>query len=118
MDVEAYMAEIGRNARRASRATAVASTAQKSVALRGIAAALERDRAQLGDANRRDVEAARRAQLDQPLIDRLLLDGNAIDRMIGACSTWTACRIRSVRSPISLTGRAAFRSGGCAFRSA
>jgi len=82
MDIDTYISEIGRAARRASRAMAAASTAQKSNALRGIAAALERDRAALAEANRLDVEAAERARLDQPLIDRLLLDGKAIERMI------------------------------------
>ena len=82
MDVTAAIARIGRDARRASRAMAAAPTAQKSTALRGIATALERERATLTEANRRDVEAAERAQLDRPLIDRLALDRGAIDRMI------------------------------------
>jgi len=82
MDIDAYMSEIGRAARRAARVMAAAATAQKSQALRGIAEALERDRAAISAANARDVDGAARAQLAEPLIDRLALDRSAIDRMI------------------------------------
>src|SRR5262249_4247234 len=82
IDIAAHLSDIGRDARRASRVMAAATTAQKSAALRGIATALERERANLAAANRRDVDAAEHASVERPLIDRLALDRGAIDRMI------------------------------------
>jgi glutamate-5-semialdehyde dehydrogenase len=82
MDVHAYMLDLGRNARAASRVIAAAGTGVKSKALQCIANALDDGRADLASANQRDLDAARAARLDQPLIDRLLLDSRAIDRMI------------------------------------
>jgi glutamate-5-semialdehyde dehydrogenase len=80
-DVSAYMTEVAREARAASRAIAAASTAVKSRALLGTAAALDDARSELLAANQRDLEAAQ-GNIDQPLIDRLGIDDGAIDRMI------------------------------------
>jgi len=80
-DVSAYMTEVAREARAASRAIAAAPTAVKSRALLGTAAALDDARSELLAANRCDLEAAE-GNIDQPLIDRLGLDDAAIDRMI------------------------------------
>ena len=82
MDVEAYMLELGRNARAASRAMAAASSGQKSTALHAIADALNSARGELLQANALDLDAAKRDGLDQPLFDRLVLDERGIDRMI------------------------------------
>src|SRR5690606_8444830 len=81
-DVQAYIGEVGRQAREASRALAAAPTAVKSAALTGIARALDASRPRLLEANRRDLAAARERGLEQPLVDRLALDERAIDRMI------------------------------------
>src|SRR5262245_5200825 len=81
-DIHAYMQEVGRNARTAARAIAAAGSGVKSAALRGIADSLDESRAELVSANGRDLDAARAAKLDQPLIDRLVLDTKVIDRMI------------------------------------
>lgn len=80
-DVSAYMTEVARKAREASRAIAAASSAVKSRALLGTAAALDDARGELLAANQRDLEAAQ-GNIDQPLIDRLGIDDGAIDRMI------------------------------------
>jgi len=80
-DVSAYMTEVAREARAASRAVAAAPTAVKSRALLGTAIALDDARRDLLDANRRDLEAAE-GNIDQPLIDRLGLDDDAVDRML------------------------------------
>jgi glutamate-5-semialdehyde dehydrogenase len=80
--LEAYMRRVGAAARAASRGVAAAGTAAKSRALLGLADSLARNRAKLRDANAQDLDAARREGLDQPLIDRLVLDDSAIDRMI------------------------------------
>ncbi len=82
MDVDAYMLELGRNARVASRAIACASSGSKSTALRAIAAALNAARSQIRTANDQDLAAAAAAGLDQALIDRLVLDERGFDRMI------------------------------------
>jgi len=82
MDIDGYMTAVGRSARAASRAMAAASTRQKSSALLGIVVALDAHREDIRRANAEDVAGAREAGLDQPLIDRLVLDDAAIDRMI------------------------------------
>jgi glutamate-5-semialdehyde dehydrogenase len=81
-DIAEYMREVGEAARSASRIIAAAPTATKSVALNAIARALEADRKALKVANEADLAAAQRSGLDQPLVDRLLLDDSAIDHMI------------------------------------
>jgi glutamate-5-semialdehyde dehydrogenase len=82
VDIEAYMLELGRNARAASRRIAAAASGAKSKALQAIAAALNEDRRELLRANALDLDAAKRGGLDQPLFDRLVLDERGIDRMI------------------------------------
>jgi len=81
-NLESYMRQVGRDARAASRTLVAASTAVKSRTLLAMAAGLDQRRGVLLEANARDVAAARRDQLEQPLIDRLVLDQDAIDRMI------------------------------------
>ncbi len=82
IDIAAYMRGVGEAARAASRVIAAAPTGVKSRALAAIADALGSERAALKDANRIDMERAGRNGLDKPLVDRLLLDDAAIDRMI------------------------------------
>ncbi len=73
---------MGMDARRASRLIASAAPARKSAALRAIAVALDASRGSLRNANSQDLDQARANGLDQPLIDRLVLDDVAINRMI------------------------------------
>lgn len=80
--IDDYMADVGANARRASRLIAAADTGAKSRALNAIAAAIDGARQRLVEANAEDVRCAREAAIDQPLIDRLVLDTAGIDRMI------------------------------------
>jgi glutamate-5-semialdehyde dehydrogenase len=61
-DIAAYMGEVARSARAASRVIAAASSDSKSRALKAMVEALD--------------------GVDQPLIDRLVLDDRAIDRML------------------------------------
>ena len=81
LDVNEYMALIGRQARAASRGMARAGTAQKNRALLHIAAAVRRDAAKLKEINARDVERARANGQDAAFIDRLTLTDRAIDTM-------------------------------------
>ncbi len=82
IDVDAYMLGLGRNARAAARTIAAAGTGAKSKALQAIAAALDDSRTVIVEANQRDLAGATAAKIEQPLIDRLVLDDRGIDRMI------------------------------------
>ena len=81
MDIQSYMAHVGREARAASRQVARADSATKDRALTLIAQALERDAARLLDANAADLAAARTQGLDAALIDRLTLTATTIASM-------------------------------------
>ena len=81
MDIQHYMTEIGRAARRASRLMAKADTAAKNRALTLIAAGIRRDAALLTAANQKDLDAARAAGLAPAMIDRLSLSEKAIATM-------------------------------------
>ena len=81
MNVQTLMLDMGRRARAASRALAAASAGAKVDALRAVADRLDADRAALRAANGKDVNWAIESGVDQPLVDRLVLDDPAIDRM-------------------------------------
>ncbi|MCL4747795.1 MAG: glutamate-5-semialdehyde dehydrogenase [Burkholderiaceae bacterium] len=81
MDIAAYVADVGRRAREASRAMARAATAAKDQALRATAAAIRRDVAALKAANAKDLVAARAAGHDAAFVDRLALGEGAIEAM-------------------------------------
>ncbi|MEE8244904.1 MAG: glutamate-5-semialdehyde dehydrogenase [Pseudomonadales bacterium] len=81
-DIACYMREVGRAAREASRVIGAAAPEFKSRALQAIAEDVDGAREELKAANAVDMAAAAAKGIDQPLIDRLLLDDAAIDRMI------------------------------------
>jgi glutamate-5-semialdehyde dehydrogenase len=81
-DVDAYMAELGRRARAASRDLARASTKSKDLALLAIADTIDSNRATLAVANREDLEAGAAKGLDAALLDRLELTPGRVDTMI------------------------------------
>lgn len=81
MDIQQTMTDIGRAARKASRAMAKADTAAKNRALQLIAAAIRRDAALLTAANQKDLDAARANGLAAALVDRLTLSHKAIATM-------------------------------------
>jgi len=81
-DIARYVQALGVAARAASRAIARASTQDKSAALQAIAAAVNDARSDIKSANEGDMSAASKNGIDQPLIDRLLLDDKGIDRML------------------------------------
>ena len=86
LDVKAYMAELGRNARQASRVIASTSTGVKNQALLAIADALDNARATLTTENQKDLEAGAANGLDSAMLDRLALKPNTIDGMIEGLS--------------------------------
>jgi glutamate-5-semialdehyde dehydrogenase len=72
--VASPVADICSDAKRAAKALARADTATKNAALERIAAALEERTEEILEANARDMQAGREAELGGALLDRLLLD--------------------------------------------
>lgn len=70
---------LGRQARRAQRILALASTVEKNAALDSMAHRLRKLAPDIVDANARDVSRAKEAGLRDSLIDRLRLDSSRID---------------------------------------
>ncbi len=81
MDVQTYMLNIGKAARAASRAMAVADSNAKNTALTAMATAIEHAAKVLLRENARDVEAAKAKNLDKAAIDRLTLNTERIATM-------------------------------------
>lgn len=81
MDIQAYMHDLGRQARSASRVLAAASTEAKNHALLAMARSLRAQRETLLAANARDLDEARESGLEPALVDRLTLTGNGIEAM-------------------------------------
>ena len=84
-DIDAYMAHVGAMARAAATAMAAASTAAKDAALRALAQRLRAGAGSLQQANALDLEAARAAGLEGPLLDRLKLDSKTIATVAEGC---------------------------------
>ena len=82
--------EIGQRARRAALALGGVSAADKVRALELMAQNIDRDREALKQANERDLEAARKAGLPAPKLDRLTLTDKRIDTMIEGLRTVAA----------------------------
>jgi len=80
-NVKDYMQSLGRQARAASRAMALADTNAKNRALENIATAILLDSARLLAANAKDVAAAQADGLDAASIDRLTLTEKTIQGM-------------------------------------
>ncbi|HEB87393.1 MAG TPA: glutamate-5-semialdehyde dehydrogenase [Gammaproteobacteria bacterium] len=81
MNIKDYMADLGRQARAASRLMATATTGVKDEALRAMAALLEEQSAALLEANVEDMDAGRQKGLDAALLDRLELNEERISGM-------------------------------------
>ena len=79
VDIPAYMAHLGAQARAASTAMAAASTAAKDQALRALARRLREAVPELQRDNAQDLDAARTAGLAEPMVDRLKLTPAVID---------------------------------------
>ena len=82
MDIKHYMEQLGRQARKASRAMARADSATRNRALTLIAGAIERDADQLRAANQLDMDAAAANGLAPAMLDRLALSDKAIATMV------------------------------------
>jgi glutamate-5-semialdehyde dehydrogenase len=80
-NLESEMTALGARARAASRILAIAPRAAKDEALLAAAEALRARRAEVQDANDKDMAAARGRALARALLDRLALDGARIEAM-------------------------------------
>jgi glutamate-5-semialdehyde dehydrogenase len=81
LDVAAYVRELGRAARAASRVVAIADTATKDKALLAMAAQLRAHAADLIEANRADVAHAKSEGRDAAFVDRLTLTPRSVEQM-------------------------------------
>ena len=77
-----YFIGLAREARAASRQISRSTSAQKSEALRLVVEEIDAGRSSILVANEKDMEAAKDANLEGPLLDRLSLDLKAVDKMI------------------------------------
>ncbi|MEO8527325.1 MAG: glutamate-5-semialdehyde dehydrogenase, partial [Caldimonas sp.] len=84
-DLQAAIAHMGAAARAASVGLAASPVAARNAALVALARRLRTGVASLGQANRRDVDAALAAGLEAPLVDRLKLDAAAIETVAQGC---------------------------------
>ncbi|WP_271273185.1 glutamate-5-semialdehyde dehydrogenase [Aliamphritea hakodatensis] len=82
MNVTEYMAQLGQQARVASRAIAKADTGLKNRALLAMADAIDASRDALVEANAKDLAQGEANGLDAAMLDRLQLKSSQIDTMI------------------------------------
>ena len=107
MNIKAYMTDIGRKARAASRLLATATTGVKNDALLTIASLLEEQSASLITANNKDMEAGREKGLDAALLDRLELNEERIVAMAEGL-----CQIAALPDPVGEITNLNYRPSG------
>jgi glutamate-5-semialdehyde dehydrogenase len=93
--LEATMRDIGRNARKAARALALAPAAQKNRALAAMARAMRGSKAAILAANREDLAEAKSAGATAAFLDRLTLDAARIEAMAEGLDV-----IRKLKDPV------------------
>jgi len=98
---------VGRSARAASRVIGSASSASKSEALKQIARAVDAARDTIKVENAKDMAAAESNGIDQPLIDRLMLDDKGIDQMIEGI-----LQVESLKDPVGEMSDFSYRPTG------
>jgi glutamate-5-semialdehyde dehydrogenase len=82
MNVDQYMQALGERAKRASSIVASADSNQKNQALKQMAIALDESRATLIAANAKDLANGEAKGLSAPMLDRLTINDEAIDKMV------------------------------------
>jgi len=98
MDVKAYCRQVVREARKASRSLAAATTDQKNAVLEAMARSILDGRAELKEQNALDLDAGRAAGLSEAMLDRLQLTDGRIDEMAGAIRT-----VAGLKDPVGRT---------------
>src|SRR5438876_5359191 len=81
MTLSEQMAQLGKQAKAASRELARLNTSQKNLCLTAMADALEQNRKEIQRANAQDLEFAEKAGLSTAMLDRLKLDDKRIASM-------------------------------------
>ncbi|GAB4536897.1 MAG: glutamate-5-semialdehyde dehydrogenase [Ruegeria sp.] len=119
--IPALMADLGKRAKDASRDLAFASAERKHAALIAAADAVWKNRAQIIEANRKDLDYGREKGLSPAMMDRLMLDESRIQGMVDGLRTvaeqtdpvgevlaeWdmpSGLNIRRVRTPLGVIG--------------
>jgi glutamate-5-semialdehyde dehydrogenase len=120
-NLDAVMREIGRDARRAARALALAPAARKNRALTAMAEAVRSSKTDILAANAEDIADAKASNANQAFLDRLTLDAERIGAMadgfdvirklkdpVGTVlASWrrpNGMRIERVREPLGVVG--------------
>lgn len=98
VDFSSEMIQLGKQAKVASRTLANLSTKDKNEALEQMAQALEMDKEDIIEANRKDIDAARANGLAEPLIERLTLNENRIEAMSSGI-----LQVASLPDPLTVT---------------
>ncbi len=98
MDIQQYMATVGKQARAASRAMARATAGDKNTALSAIAGALRAHRSAILDANQRDLARGRDNGLEAALLDRLELTPERFDGMVGKQLAEVLFKVKSLEA--------------------
>lgn len=107
MDVQAYMQQVGKQARIASTQIAKAESGLKNQALLAIAHALDVSRVALLAANQLDMQRGQENGLDAALLDRLALTSAGIDSMIEGLQ-----QVASLTDPVGGITDLAYRPSG------
>jgi glutamate-5-semialdehyde dehydrogenase len=106
-DIAACMAEIGRQARLAARALALAPTAQKDRVLERMAAAVRGHVSRILAANAEDIAEARGSGMAGAFLDRLSLDAARVEAIAAAIDT-----VRALKDPIGIVTESWTRPNG------
>jgi glutamate-5-semialdehyde dehydrogenase len=101
------MGEIGRSARAAARALALASTAQKDRALALMAAAIRAQKARILAANAEDLSEARAAGVAGAFLDRLALDEARVEAIAAGIEL-----VRALKDPVGTVTKSWTRPNG------
>jgi len=107
IDIHAYMTGLGRQARQAARALARAPTAAKNEALLAAARHIDASREQLAAENLKDLEQARRMNLEPALVDRLALNDARVDAMLDGLR-----QVAELPDPVGEVSELTFRPSG------
>lgn len=107
LDIAAYIDDMGRRARSASRLIARSGTESRNRALRATAAAIRRESASLQRANALDLRAARAADQDEAFVDRLALTPSVIEAMAQGLE-----QIMMLPDPVGEISKLSYRPSG------
>ncbi|WP_417517776.1 glutamate-5-semialdehyde dehydrogenase [Marinobacter sp.] len=107
MDIAAYMAELGQQARAAATLVARSTTETRNRALLATAEALDAARSELAEANALDLASGKENGLDDAMLDRLELTPERIDAMIEGLR-----QVASLPDPIGAITDMTYRPSG------